>query len=64
MLVTTVESGSPAARSGLRQNDIVQAVNNRNVDSVDDLANVLENVSATVVLKIRRGSSTIVIAIQ
>ena len=64
MLVTTVESGSPAARSGLRQSDIVQAVNNRSVDSVDDLANVLENVSATVVLKIRRGSSTIVIAIQ
>ena len=64
VLVTTVESGSPAARSGLRQNDIVQAVNNRNVRSVDDLASVLENVSSTVVLKIRRGSSTIVIAIQ
>ncbi len=64
VLVTTVESGSPAARSGLRQNDIVQTVNNRNVRSVDDLANILENVSATVVLKIRRGSSTIVIAIQ
>ena len=64
VLVTKVESGSPAARSGLRQNDIVQTVNNRNVRSVDDLANILENVSATVVLKIRRGSSTIVIAIQ
>ena len=64
VLVTKVESGSPAARSGLRQNDIVQTVNNRNVRSVDDLANSLENVSATVVLKIRRGSSTIVIAIQ
>ena len=64
VLVTKVESGSPAARSGLRQNDIVQTVNNRNVRSVDDLANILENVSATMVLKIRRGSSTIVIAIQ
>ena len=64
VLVTKVESGSPAARNGLRQNDIVQTVNNRNVRSVDDLANILENVSATVVLKIRRGSSTIVIAIQ
>ena len=64
MLVTKVESGSPAARSGLRQNDIVQTVNSRNVRSVDDLANILENVSATMVLKIRRGSSTIVIAIQ
>ena len=64
VLVTTVESGSPAARSGLRQNDIVQAVNNRDVRSVDELSNVLENVNATVVLKIQRGSSTIVIAIQ
>ena len=64
VLVTKVESGSPAARSGLRQNDIVQTVNSRNVRSVDDLANILENVSATMVLKIRRGSSTIVIAIQ
>ena len=64
VLVTTVESGSPAARSGLRQNDIVQAVNNRDVRSVDGLSNVLENVNATVVLKIQRGSSTIVIAIQ
>ena len=64
VLVTTGESGSPAARSGLRQNDIVQAVNNRDVRSVDGLSNVLENVNATVVLKIQRGSSTIVIAIQ
>ncbi|GIS69513.1 MAG: hypothetical protein CM1200mP9_03340 [Gammaproteobacteria bacterium] len=40
VLVTTVESGSPAARSGLRQNDIVQAVNNRDVRSVNELSNV------------------------
>ena len=64
MLVTTVESGSPAARSGLRQNDIVQAVNNRDVRSVDGLSNVLENVNATVVLKIQLVSCTIFIAIQ
>ncbi|MFP6795691.1 MAG: DegQ family serine endoprotease [Pseudomonadales bacterium] len=64
VLVTTVESGSRAARSGLRQNDIVQTVNNRNIGSVNDLANVLDNVGATVVLKIRRGSSTVIIAIQ
>ena len=37
VLVAKVESGSPAARAGLRPNDIITALNRQRVSSTDDL---------------------------
>jgi serine protease Do/serine protease DegQ len=36
-LVAKVESGSPAARAGLRPNDVITAINRQRVSSTDEL---------------------------
>jgi S1-C subfamily serine protease len=37
VLVAKVESGSPAARAGLRPNDVITALNRQRVSSTDEL---------------------------
>jgi serine protease Do/serine protease DegQ len=40
VLVAKVESGSPAARAGLRPNDIITAINRQRVSSTDELQRI------------------------
>lgn len=59
VLIQSVAEGSPAARSGLRPNDIVLAVGRARVTNIDQLRNAVKGVNAFAIT-IRRGNSTLV----
>jgi len=63
-LVASIEQGSPAARNGLRQGDIITAVNRESVGSVDALREALGAAGAVVALNIVRDGSRVFIVIQ
>jgi Do/DeqQ family serine protease len=64
VLVSDVYFGSTAWRHELKQGDIITAVNRRNVQTVEELAEALENAGPIIVLNIRREDSTLFIVIQ
>ena len=59
--VASVQSGSPAESAGLRQGDVITAIDDQPVNSSDALVTAIQNHSAgdQVTLTIRRGGSTI-----
>ena len=64
VLVAEIEQGSPAARNGLREGDIVTAVNRTPVGSVDELAEAIRGSSGAVALNILRDDTRLFIVIQ
>ncbi len=62
-LVRTVEPGSPAAQAGLRSYDLIIGVNQRSVDSVEQLWERARGVS-TLVLEIRRGNTVVLVPVR
>lgn len=64
VLVSNVAPGSPAARNGLRPNDIIAAVNRTEVASVDELRAALEAVSGAVALRIEREGRQLFLTIR
>lgn len=63
-VVSRLETDSPAWRAGLRQGDIVTAVNRDAVGSVAELTSALEGVGTTFALQIVRGEAQLFIVIQ
>ncbi len=59
VLVGEVEPGSVAARMGIQDGDVLVGINQRSVDSLAALAEVLESVSHSIALTIRRGAGTV-----
>jgi serine protease DegQ len=64
VLVVRVDQGSPAARNGLRQGDIVMAVNRVEVTSVDELSDAIREADAAIALNILRDNTRLFIVIQ
>lgn len=64
VLVAQVDQGSPAWRNGLRNGDVILAVNRQRVTTVDELARALERAAPAVALNILRGNMRIFIVIQ
>lgn len=64
VLVSAVEQGSPAARNGLRQGDIITAVNRREVRTVTELSEAIRAASAAIALNIVRDNTRLFIVIQ
>ncbi len=62
-LVRGIEPGSPAARAGLRSNDLIVGVNQAKVDNVEELWERAQGAS-TLVLKIRRGSTIVLVPVR
>lgn len=62
--VSRVEQGSPAWRSGLRDGDIVIAVNRVRVRTIDDLTSVLERSGSAIAMNILRGNTRLFIVVQ
>jgi serine protease Do/serine protease DegQ len=60
VLVRAVESGSPAAQSGLRPNDVIVSANRTRVTGVKQLREVAK-AGGSLVLTVRRGSSSLLI---
>lgn len=55
--VTAVESGSPAERIGLRENDVVIAINRQLVNNARELQQAISESNGVVALNVRRGNS-------
>jgi len=62
VLVEAIAEGSPAARSGLRPNDLILAVGRARVTSLEQLRNAVKNVNSFAIT-IRRGNATLVFPI-
>lgn len=62
--VASVEQGSPAWRSGIREGDIIIAVNRVRVRNVDELRSVLERSNGAIALNILRGNLRLFIVVQ
>jgi Do/DeqQ family serine protease len=63
VVVRNVDSGSPAAAAGIRSDDLIVAVNQSRVASIQQLRERSAGL-ATLVLEIQRGKSTVLVPIQ
>lgn len=62
--VASVEQGSPAWRNGVREGDIIIAVNRIRVRNVDELRSALEQINGAIALNILRGNTRLFIVVQ
>ena len=63
VLVASVERGSPAWRAGIRANDVITSVNRKEINSVAEMQQVI-NQSSSLLLNIRRGNSALFLYLQ
>lgn len=61
--VVVEEAGSPAAQAGVRRGDVILGVNGRNIDSVRELRESVEDAPDTVALLIERGQAQIFVPV-
>jgi serine protease DegQ len=64
VLVVSVEQGSPAWRNGLRQGDIITAVNRSTVSTVGELSSAVGAAESAIALNIIRDEARLFIVIQ
>jgi len=62
--VTSVESGSPAERIGLRENDVILAVNRQPVSSNRELQQAIQSSRGVIALNLRRGNTQLYLVLQ
>lgn len=62
--ITELEEGSPAARIGLEEGDIIQGVNRQVVASLADLREAIEGKAGVIALNILRGNSSLYIVLR
>ena len=65
MLITTVESGSPAHRAGLQPGDVIVAYDSQPVHSIDDLHRLLngERIGSVTTITVVRKAERLELAI-
>ena len=63
VLVRAIEAGSPASETQLRPNDVITSANRQHVATVKELRAAAKD-QQTLVLGIRRGSSTLIIPVR
>lgn len=64
VLVVAVSERSPAARIGLRENDLIVAINRKKVNNIGDLSRLIKESKDVVAITVQRGSSQIIIVIR
>ena len=64
VLVSAVEQGSRAYRSGLEAGDIITAVNRQPVTSRSQMLRILEDINGTVALNVRRGEQLLFLIVR
>ena len=62
-IVKSVEPGSPAARQGLRENDVIVRVNRERVTNLEQLRAHTKS-TASVVIEVRRGKTSLLIPLR
>lgn len=64
VVIEQVRSGSVAERTGVREGDVITAANRVRVTSMDDLGQVLARGGRTLLLRLQRGSSAVLLLVQ
>jgi serine protease Do len=64
VVVASVEPGGPADQAGVRQGDVIEEVNRKRVHDVSALKRQLEAADDSVLLLVRRGESSLFIAVK
>ena len=64
LLVRVVEEGSPAESAGIRQGDLIVAVNGAAVTNADDLFDAMETGAGELQVKVVRGTEEIDITVR
>jgi len=66
VLVASVQAGGPAAHAGMKQGDLIVAVNGTTVQSTDDLATVLAQIKpgTTIPVKVDRHGNTMTLHVK
>ena len=64
MLVVEVEANTPAWNAGLRKDDVIVSVNQRKVETPDDILQVVEKTGPPRLLNIRRGDGALFLLIR
>lgn len=55
--VTSIESGTPAERIGLRENDLIIAVNRQRITTVAELQQMMSETEGVIALNVQRGNA-------
>jgi Do/DeqQ family serine protease len=63
LLVTQVQSGSPAALRGLRANDIITHINRQRIRSVSEAIDIIES-ARSVILQVQRGNRSALVLMR
>lgn len=64
VVVSDLESGSPAARIGLQNDDVIVGVNRVRTNTVPEFRDALDNAKGVIALNVRRGGSSIFLVIR
>ena len=64
VIITRIKRGSDAWESGLRKDDIIRAVNNIDVDDLQDFKDAVAGKSGAIFLTVQRGRSQVFIAVK
>lgn len=63
VIISAIESGSPAARTGLRPGDIITSANRKNIKNILELQAAITN-SKSLLINIRRGNASLFLFLQ
>ena len=64
VVISDIERTSPAARIGLKPDDVIVGVNRKRTSSVSDFRNALDDASGVIALNVKRGNSTLYLVIR
>lgn len=63
VMISSVETGSPAARTGLRRGDIITSANRKNIKNIIELKSAIAK-SKSLLINVRRGSGSLFLFLQ
>ena len=63
VMISSVETGSPAARTGLRRGDIITSANRKNIKNIIELQSAIAK-SKSLLINVRRGSGSLFLFLQ
>ena len=64
VLVAAIEPGSPAASSGLEENDVIVSINREDVANVDDMKRIVKASSDVLLIKLIRNNRSLFLVVQ
>ena len=63
VIISSVEPGSPAAKTGLRRGDIITSANRKNIKNIKELKAAIAK-NKTLLINIRRGNGSLFLFLQ